>query len=70
MISYAHRGYKKKENTIESFINSFPYFDGIEFDVRLTKDKIPVVIHDYSLLRTHGINKIIHLSYYNDIKKI
>lgn len=69
MIIYAHRGYKKKENTTKSFLNSFPYFDGIEFDVRLTKDKIPVVIHDYNLLRTHGVDKSIHLTNYNSLKQ-
>ena len=56
MIIYSHRGYKKKENTIESFINSFSNFDGIEMDVRLTKDNIPVIIHDRNLLRTHNKN--------------
>lgn len=69
MIIYAHRGYKKKENTIDSFLNSFKYFNGIEFDVRLTKDKIPVVIHDHNLLRTHNIDKIIHLTDYSNLEK-
>src|SRR5215207_6094784 len=30
---------------------------GIEFDVRLSKDGVPVVIHDSSLIRTAGRNE-------------
>lgn len=69
MKIYAHRGYNYQENTIKSFENSFNKFDGVEFDVRLTKDNIPIVIHDYNLIRTHHSEKIIHLSNYHDLKK-
>ena len=31
--------------------------DGVEFDVRLSKDGVPVVIHDPTLTRTAGMNK-------------
>lgn len=31
--------------------------DGIEFDVRLASDGVPVVIHDSTLRRTGGVNK-------------
>ena len=51
----AHRGLydgKIKENTIEAFDNAFKNgYQGIEFDVRLTKDKIPVILHDSFLSR-------------------
>ena len=30
--------------------------DGIEFDVRLTRDGIPVIIHDNTLRRTTGLS--------------
>lgn len=69
MLTYAHRGFGFNENSIQSFVNAFKYFDGIEFDVRLTRDNIPVVIHDYNLLRTHKIDIIIHLHTYEQLKK-
>ncbi len=69
MKFYSHRGFKAKENTLLSFKNSFKNFDGVEFDVRLTRDNIPVVIHDYNLSRTHNLKTIIHLSDYKDLKK-
>src|SRR2546423_441186 len=41
------------ENTLVSFTRAFADgADGIEFDVRLSRDHIPVVIHDATLKRT------------------
>jgi glycerophosphoryl diester phosphodiesterase len=41
------------ENTLASFTRAFADgADGIEFDVRLTRDHIPVIIHDATLKRT------------------
>jgi glycerophosphoryl diester phosphodiesterase len=59
---YAHRGLhqsKKKspENSMAAFKLAIEHQYGIELDVQLTKDKIPVVIHDYSVLRVCGIDK-------------
>jgi len=31
--------------------------DGIEFDVRLSSDGVPVIIHDDTLSRTHGVRR-------------
>ena len=31
--------------------------DGIEFDVRLSVDGVPVIIHDDTLTRTHGVRR-------------
>jgi glycerophosphoryl diester phosphodiesterase len=37
--------------------------EGVEFDVRLSKDGVPVVIHDATLSRTVGINeRVAHLT--------
>src|SRR2546423_2417472 len=50
-----HRGAASvaPENTLASFARAYADgADGIEFDVRLTRDHIPVVIHDVTLRRT------------------
>ena len=67
----AHRGFSEKlpENT-------FPAFDlaiglgvhNLELDVQLTKDKIPVIIHDSNLLRTTGVNDLVSERKYDQIK--
>ncbi len=51
----AHRGYSHiaPENTLEAIHEAINYgVDGVEFDVHLTKDHVPVVIHDHLLQRT------------------
>lgn len=46
------------ENTIAAFTSAIlAGADGIEFDVRLSGDGVPVVIHDDTLHRTHGLRK-------------
>jgi glycerophosphoryl diester phosphodiesterase len=55
-----HRGSSAiaPENTMIAFKQSFADgANGIEFDVRLAKDGVPVVIHDSTLKRTAGIEK-------------
>jgi glycerophosphoryl diester phosphodiesterase len=55
-----HRGASDvaPENTMAAFREAIAVgADGIEFDVRLTRDGVPVVIHDSSLRRTGGLNK-------------
>jgi glycerophosphoryl diester phosphodiesterase len=43
------------ENTLESFAQALALgADALEFDVRLSRDGVPVVVHDASLLRTTG----------------
>jgi glycerophosphoryl diester phosphodiesterase len=51
----AHRGASKvaPENTLAAFERALADgADGIEFDVRLARDNVPVVIHDATLKRT------------------
>ena len=44
------------ENTIAAFRQALAVgADGIEFDVRLTRDGVPVIIHDSTLRRTGGL---------------
>src|SRR5690348_17493770 len=52
-----HRGNSAHapENTIESFDQAVALgVDALEFDVRVSRDGIPVVIHDPTLARTVG----------------
>jgi glycerophosphoryl diester phosphodiesterase len=52
----AHRGFSSAapENTLSAIKKALdlPYVDSIEVDVQLSKDGIPVVIHDFTLERT------------------
>lgn len=50
----AHRGYRSKrpENTLSAFNASNGYCHFIELDVQMSKDFVPVVIHDPTLGRT------------------
>lgn len=53
----AHRGDSTHapENTLSAFRRAVEVgADGVEFDVQLAKDGVPVVIHDYDLKRTAG----------------
>ncbi|MRH42318.1 glycerophosphodiester phosphodiesterase [Aquibacillus halophilus] len=54
-IVFAHRGASKlaPENTMPAFELAYQMgADGIETDVQLTKDKVPVLIHDENVRRT------------------
>lgn len=54
-LIFAHRGYSKEypENTMRSFGMAEQFgADGIELDVHLCNDNIPVVIHDETVNRT------------------
>lgn len=57
----AHRGVYDNEETPENSIKAFEaavaYGYCIELDVRLTKDDVPVVFHDATLVRMCGIDK-------------
>jgi len=59
-IIIAHRGLRsiRAENTLEAFKVSIGKCDMFEFDVQYTKDFIPVVIHDDSLVRTTNAEDI------------
>ncbi len=57
IIVEGHRGYcaKYPENTMLSFEKAMELgVDAIEFDVWLTADKVPVLLHDGNCLRTCG----------------
>ncbi|TET89885.1 MAG: glycerophosphodiester phosphodiesterase [Sulfurovum sp.] len=56
----AHRGDRsqKPENTLSALASSIGKCDFIEIDVQLTKDLVPVIIHDDTLGRTSDVSKI------------
>lgn len=56
---YAHRGLHDNasdapENSMKAFRKAVEAGYGIELDIQLTKDRIPVVFHDYTLKRVCG----------------
>lgn len=70
----AHRGLfneQIRENTISAFDNAFNNgYDGIELDVRLTKDNIPVIIHDSFLSRVSNGKGLVKEYTYNELAKL
>jgi len=60
---FAHRGASAYalENTLKSFEKALELgADGIELDIQLSKEGIPVVFHDPQLSRLVGINKLVN----------
>ncbi len=57
-VRLAHRGEHRraKENTIPAFLAAMskPSCDGLEFDVRQSRDGVPVLVHDATLQRVQG----------------
>lgn len=56
----AHRGDRsqKPENTLSALRSSIGKCDFIEIDVQLTKDLVPVIIHDDTLNRTSNVSNV------------
>jgi glycerophosphoryl diester phosphodiesterase len=60
IVVEGHRGYcaKYPENTLPSFQAALELgVDAVEFDVWLTSDKVPVLMHDGNALRTCGVDR-------------
>jgi glycerophosphoryl diester phosphodiesterase len=69
---FAHRGASGKcfENTMSAFLEAYKQgTDGIELDVQLTEDGVPIVIHDADLRRLAGVSRKINSMTYAEIKK-
>ncbi len=69
----AHRGasYDAPENTRAAFKAALKYpVDGIECDVQLTGDGVPVHYHDRTIARFTGIRKRISDFYYSELFKM
>ena len=59
-VLYAHRGLHNNqsdapENSMNAFRKAIEAGYGIELDVQLSKDEVPVVFHDYTLKRICGV---------------
>ena len=69
----AHRGYSAQypENTVSAFEAAIDAgADMIELDVCLTKDRVPVVIHDKTLERTTDGNGLVSELTLSKLKKL
>ena len=67
----AHRGYSsdRPENTIASFDLAIEKgFENIELDIHMTKDGIPVVMHDADVSRTTDSSGLISEMTFEQIK--
>lgn len=72
---FAHRGLHKEknvspENSLLAFQLAVENDYGIELDVQLSRDNIPIVFHDYDLNRVCGIDKKINDCDYENLKDI
>jgi len=71
---YAHRGLHQSkktspENSMAAFKLALDNNYGIELDVQLTKDNVPVVFHDYNLLRLCGVDIKVRDITYKELQK-
>jgi len=73
MLLYAHRGASQDapENTLAAFREALRQgADGIEFDVQLSRDGVPVVIHDVELGRTAQAEGFVHEWDWEDLARL
>lgn len=73
MKIFAHRGfsYKFKESTLSAYQGAIDVgADGLECDVRLTKDNMAVCFHDRNTKRITGVNKRIASLTLNELREI
>ena len=73
-VLYAHRGLhdnetQAPENSLAAFQKAVDAGYGIELDVQLSKDKIPVVFHDFTLKRICGVEGKVADYTYEELRK-
>ncbi|MCM1387363.1 MAG: hypothetical protein NC231_08555 [Bacillus sp. (in: Bacteria)] len=74
-VLYAHRGLYDNEtaapeNSMQAFRKAVDAGYGIELDVQLTKDGIPVIFHDFTLERMCGVSGRIDTLTYEQLQKL
>ena len=72
---YAHRGLHQEknispENSLAAFNLAIDNAYGIELDVQLSKDQIPVVFHDDNLKRVCGVNKRVKELTFDELREL
>ncbi len=73
VLNFAHRGFRSKypENTMLSFEKAVNLgVDGLEFDIHLSKDGIPVIIHDETINRTTDSTGYVRELNFKELKKL
>lgn len=73
-VLYAHRGLhdnesQAPENSMAAFQKAVDAGYGIELDVQLSKDKVPVVFHDFTLKRICGVEGKVEDYTYEELQK-
>ncbi|NMA90558.1 MAG: glycerophosphodiester phosphodiesterase, partial [Amphibacillus sp.] len=69
----AHRGasYYRPENTMSAFQLAYDqHADGIETDIHLTKDQVPVLIHDKTINRITNEHGPVNQWNFKDLKQL
>ena len=72
-LNFAHRGFRSKypENTMLAFSKAVEIgVHGIEFDVHLSADGIPVIIHDEMTERTCGISGFVKDRPFKELRRL
>lgn len=74
-VLYAHRGLHDNEtgapeNSLAAFQKAVEAGFGIELDIQMTKDKIPVVFHDMTLQRICGVEGRLSDYTYEQLQKL
>ena len=74
-VHYAHRGLhdnhsEAPENSMKAFKKAVDAGYGIEMDIQLTKDKIPVVFHDETLNRMCGVEGKVWEFTFEELQKL
>lgn len=72
---YAHRGLHQEknispENSLAAFQLAVDHHYGIELDVHLTKDHIPIVFHDDNLKRVCGLNRQVNEMNFDELRTL
>lgn len=74
MLIFSHRGVEHDgadENSVKAFCHALEHgIDGIELDVRVTRDGVAVVAHDKDLRRIAGNNRMIESFLSKELREI